>query len=108
MSVQFPRDSPLQLNQGIPTGGRRRPLAGEDLVKVVVSVGFTGGPQPVAFHAYAPWEDAAHSSRSLAPAVGFLVVETFRPSDEFHSPGNGPETSYEGRIRRFRVLGVFP
>ena len=80
MSVQFPRDSPLQLNQGIPTGGRRRPLAGEDLVKVVVSVGFTGGPQPVAFHAYAPWEDAAHSSWSLAPAVGFLVVETFRPS----------------------------
>ena len=46
MSVQFPRDSPLQLNQGIPTGGRRRPLAGEDIVKVVVSVGFTGGPQP--------------------------------------------------------------
>ena len=85
-------------------GGRRRPLAGEDLVKVVVSV---GGPQPVAFHACAPREDAAHSSRSHSPAVGFLVVETFRPSDEFHSPGNRPETSYEGRIRRLRVLGWF-
>ena len=42
MSVQFPRDSPLQLNQGIPTGGRRRPLAGEDLVKVVRELVFLG------------------------------------------------------------------
>ena len=55
-----------------------------------------------------PLGGSALSSRPRTPAVGFLVVETFRPSDEFHSPGNRPETSYEGRIRRFRVLGVFP
>ena len=105
MSVQFPRDSPLQLNQGIPTGGRRRPLAGEDLVKVVVS---DGEPRPAAFHAYARWEVRRKAARHLGclvrvPQRSASVVATFRPSDEFHSPGNRPEPSYEGRIRRFRV-----
>ena len=72
MSVQFPRDSPLQLNQGIPTGGRRRPLAGEDLVKVVVSVGFTGGPQPVALQLHDSYFTRIKvlSREGAAPATG--------------------------------------
>ena len=103
---ECPVSPPLQLNQGIPTGGRRRPLAGEVFVKVVV---FDGEPRPVAFHAYARWEVRRKAARHLRclvrlPQRSASVVATFRPSDEFHSPGNRPETSYEGRIRRLRVL----